>query len=433
MSRPVRVVAGILLALILVAGAVAGFFWWKVSGLKEALIHDLGDALGARVEVGSLEYHFWAGELLAHNISLTNEKPSAPWDKGHVGYASINFHVRDLWASTLPLDITAGDWNVTLRAPSSTSSETPSEPSPSSEKVRIQVKRLTVKNGRATIRLSNDKELVLDGAGFVATCNDDNVWSTDFTSLSVTAGALQGKNCSVKILGEPDKITASDLKMDCGSGSITGQGTLALTSPHKLKLDLKATDMPVTMLVAVDWQMKLSGLANGTLHYEGDDTGGTAQGQLAVSQGKFNILPWLGKVTSLVSLPDISNVELDKATTDFSWKAGTLLLTNVDVRKNDVARFAGTVDINPTGLVDGKLKLGLPSAITSKWPDLQTKVFSVKFEDFNWTEVHLTGTPDHLQEDLTPRLLATGLQEGSGLIDQATRKAGDLYKSFMGN
>jgi hypothetical protein len=126
-------------------------------------------------------------------------------------------------------------------------------------------------------------------------------------------------------------------------------------------------------------------------------------------------------------------VEVDKATTDFEWKDGTLHLTNLDVRKNDVARIAGAVDIDAQDQVDGKLKLGLPSIVTAKWPQLQEKVFPVQLEDYNWADVHLTGTPDHLQEDLTPRLLTAGLGQGTDLLNQATQKATDLFNSFMGN
>jgi hypothetical protein len=57
----------------------------------------------------------------------------------------------------------------------------------------------------------------------------------------------------------------------------------------------------------------------------------------------------------------------------------------------------------------------------------------VQFEDFNWAEVHLTGTPDALQEDLTPRLLTASVGQGTDLLKQATQKATDLFNSFMGN
>jgi hypothetical protein len=220
--------------------------------------------------------------------------------------------------------------------------------------------------------------------------------------------------------------------MQCDPGVVTGDGQVALDGAHNAVINLNAVDVPLKMLVAVNWQMELTGLVNGDLHYEGDDLGGGAKGQIAVNHGKFNVLPWLGKVTALVGLQDISDVEVDKATTDFAWKDGTLHLTNLDVRKNDVTRIAGAVDVDAKGQVDGRLKLGLPSVATAKWPQLQEKVFPVQLEDYNWADVHLTGTPDHLQEDLTPRLLAAGMGQGTDLLNQATQKATELYNSFMG-
>jgi hypothetical protein len=134
----------------------------------------------------------------------------------------------------------------------------------------------------------------------------------------------------------------------------------------------------------------------------------------------------------MVGLPDLSGVELDKATSDFTWKDGALHLANIDVRKNDVARFAGDVDIDPQGNVDGHLKLGLPSAVTSKWPQLQTSVFSTQLEDYNWADVHITGTANQLQEDLTQRVVAAGLNQGTDVLKQATQGASNLLNSLLG-
>ena len=53
---------------------------------------------------------------------------------------------------------------------------------------------------------------------------------------------------------------------------------------------------------------------------------GTAQGDVSLDHAKFNVLPWLGKVTLMVGLPDLSGVEVDKATSDFMWKDGALHL-----------------------------------------------------------------------------------------------------------
>jgi hypothetical protein len=124
---------------------------------------------------------------------------------------------------------------------------------------------------------------------------------------------------------------------------------------------------------------------------------------------------------------------MDKATSDFSWKDGTLHLTNIDVRKNDVTRIAGDVQVDPSGQVDGHLKLGLPSTATALWPDMQAKIFPDQHDDFNWADVHLTGTSDNLQEDLLSRMVAFGLQQGGDLIKQGAQKATEALKNFLGN
>ena len=133
-----------------------------------------------------------------------------------------------------------------------------------------------------------------------------------------------------------------------------------------------------------------------------------------------------------MGLGDISGMEVDKATADFAWKDNVTHLTNIDIRKNDITRISGQVDVDAAGQVDGHLKVGLPTTVLAKWPQLQSAVFSESVEDYDWADVHLTGTPDHLQEDLSSRVAAVGLQGGSDLLNQGGQKAMDLLKSFMG-
>ena len=439
MSRPVRIVLGILLAVVLVLGLGGVFIWWKISGLKEQLVRDLEKSLGAQVQVASLDFDFWKGELHAAGISLTNEQSSAPWQKGDISQATLHFNLSDVFAPSMPVSIEVSSWNVFLHSPLRTA-ETPPDSalsdaaslSPPTSKGRIRVTQISAQTGTVEVDFSDDRKLVIQGVSFDAADNGAGIWNTQLQATSLTSGSLEGGASAVQIRGERDKLVFSDLHMQCGPGVLTGNGEVALDGTHDAAIDLKAVDIPVTMLVAVQWQMKLSGLASGDLHYEGNDQGGSAKGQVAVNRGKFNVLPWLGKLTLMVGMQDISDVEVDKATSDFSWKDGALQLTNLDIRKNDVTRIAGEVDIDPMGQVDGKLKLGLPSYVTAKWPQLQSQVFPVAQDDYNWADVHLTGTADHLQEDLTPRLLAAGMGQGGDLLNSAAQKATDLFHSLMG-
>jgi hypothetical protein len=445
MSRSaVRAILGILLIVILVGCGVGALVWWKISRLKEQLVLNLESAIGAQVTISSLDIDPWKGELHAAGIALTNQNPSAPWDSGDISQVTVHFKLRDLFASTLPLSLEVSSWNLALHGATAptTASPAPADADPAdaapaasstSPKGRIEVTQITAKDGTVQFTQGLDKKIILHGVSFQSADNGGGIWNTQLQATSISAGSFDGGATSVQIRGEADKISFSDLRTQCAQGIIMGAGDVGLTGTHDVHIDLKAVDVPMSMLVAVEWQMKLSGLASGELHYTGNDaTAGDATGNLAVTHGKFNVFPWLGKVTSLVGLQDISDVEVDKATSDFEWKAGALHLTNIDIRKDGVTRIAGNVDIDAQDQVDGKIKLGLPSTVTSKWPQLQAQVFPVQMDDCNWADVHLTGTPDHLQEDLTPRLLAVSMGQGGDLLNSAAQKASDLYKNFMG-
>lgn len=437
---------------VLLAGGAGVFIWLKITALKNTIANDLGAAIGANVEVASLDFDMWHGEIHAAGITLENKRPGAPWEKGSISQVMARFHPLDIFSPQIKLNIDVSSWTLVLcPSPAAGTASSPDNSgtsntmpgadtsnaasgtaSPDSPR-RLEVTDLTAHAGEVTIELPGNRQLLAHGVAFDASNNSAGVWTTTLQAASLDAGTLTADASSVDIRSETDKVTFSSLRMQCAQGFITGNGEVALESGHDAKFTLKFTSVPVTMLVSAPWQMQLTGLVDEELSYTGNDQSGIATGQISVNQAKLNVLPWLGQVTSLARLPDVSNVELDKATSDFSWKDGTLHLTNIDVRKNDVIRIGGDVDVAPGGNVEGRLKLGLPSAVTARWPDLQTKIFSDQHDDFSWTDVHLTGTPDHLEQDLTPRLVALGAQEGNGLLNQAAQKATDLLKSFMGN
>jgi len=447
MNRTVLIlVATVLLVVFLLVAGAGGFIWWKISSLKQDLVQQLEKKIGAQVQVSSLDLDPWAGELRAAGISLTNDNPTAPWQKGDISQATVHFRLLDIFSSTMPVSVEVGSWNVVLSPYASGPSEAPANPMPDASTQpgpaspapgRLRVDKLVAQDGSVEIDLSGDRKILVHGVNFDAENNGAGVWSTDVQATSLEAGTLSADASSVHVRAEPNEIVFSGLRLACDQGFVTGEGQVALTPDRRAHLALKATQLPLEMLVAAAWQMKLAGLVSGDLTYDSQADSASAKGQISIDHAKFNVLPWLDKVTSLVGLPEVSNVDLDQATADFSWKDQSLHLTNVDVRKNDVMRVTGSIDLDPAGNVDGKLKLGLPSTVTGKWPALQDQVFSFQQDDYNWADVHLTGTPDHLQEDLTPRLLTATLQEGAKdgnlLIDQATKQATDLIKSVLGN
>src|SRR5271168_2463534 len=115
MSRSVRILLGIVLALVLIVGGAGALVWWKLSALKAQMVRNLGNAIGAQVQISSLDLDIWKGELHAAGISLTNERPDAPWTSADISQVTVRFHLSDILASTMPVSVEVSSWNLMLR------------------------------------------------------------------------------------------------------------------------------------------------------------------------------------------------------------------------------------------------------------------------------------------------------------------------------
>jgi hypothetical protein len=428
----------IVIPLVIVA-AIGGFVAWKIAGLKQRLVAELEAALHATAQIDSLNLDLGKGELLAAGITLQNQRPEAPWDSASIDQAVIHFQFAKLFAPTMPLQVTVSGWKVTLRptmpgssAPDSgnstaSSGSVPAEAGPS----WIQVNGVDASEGEVTVRLSDTQSVAIHGVKFHSDTPTGATWTTQLSVTSIAAGTFVTDAGSVQLHSDNQQVTFSDLAIRCADGQITGGGNFDLTAPHALKGSFTATNVPITMLVAARWQVKLSGAVSGNMDYQGDDSSSTATGKFSVSGGKFNLFPWLGKAQMLVGLPDVGDTEVDQATSDYSWKNHILSLQNIDVRKQSVFRIGGKADIAADSTIDGHLKLGLPTTAVSKWPKLQTDVFNVAQDDFSWTDVHVTGMPDQLQEDLSPRLLSVTAAQGAQLLQQTKQGATDLINQLL--
>src|SRR5271163_419344 len=116
MSRSaIRILLGIILALVLILGGGGALVWWKLSALKAQMVRNLGNAIGAQVQISLLDLDIWKGELHAAGITLTNQRPDAPWTSAGVSQVTVKFHLGDILASTMPVTVEVSSWNLVLR------------------------------------------------------------------------------------------------------------------------------------------------------------------------------------------------------------------------------------------------------------------------------------------------------------------------------
>lgn len=421
--------------MLLVCGLIGGFAWYKITTLKQKVMAGLEQAIQAKIEVAGFKISFGDQELQITGIDLVNQDATAPWSKGHINQAAAHFKFSDLFSSNIPIEIEVADWNLVLCIPLSGApasdgfSKSGSNSTPDSFRHGVWVKRITASHGEVEIDFAESRKTLLHDVNFEAN-NKTGDWTTNLKAESIVMGNLQTGPSSVYVQSEEKTISITNLSIQCTPGSIKGEGTISLGNDWTTSLKLHLDQVPVAMLVATQWQVKLSGLVSGDLTYQGNGQTDSAHGHIQIAQGKVNLLPFLGQLTALVNLPDIGNVELDQLESDVDWEDHDLRLIGINLQKKDTMRITGNAEVAADGQVDGKLKLGFPSTIFANFP-----AFSPMFPDasdgYNWTNLHVTGTADHLQEDLSPRLAAAGIQQGKGFIDQASKEATKFINGLL--
>ncbi len=254
MSRSVRFVLVALGVLVLLAAAAGIFVWIKIAGLKERLITGLGKSLDAQVQISSVEFDAWKGEMRVAGISLNSQKPSAPWDKAELSQATLHFHLSDAFSARIPVTIEVSGWNIIFHSRTGTSEASYTAALPESIPAEapshhIDVTHIGAQNGSVEIDFSSERKVFFHDVGFTADSNGAGVWTAGFKTGSLVAGTLKTGECAVEIRAEPQRISFSSLHMQVDPGVVTGEGNVELSGRHDAKVSLKAVDVPVTMLV----------------------------------------------------------------------------------------------------------------------------------------------------------------------------------------
>jgi hypothetical protein len=84
------------------------------------------------------------------------------------------------------------------------------------------------------------------------------------------------------------------------------------------------------------------------------------------------------------------------------------VIDRIDVQSDGLARLTGSIQIDDKAL-SGKLRLGIIPGTASWLPGAEQKVFVSADSGYLWTDIVLSGTVDHPQNDLIPKLAAAGV------------------------
>ncbi|MCP5542443.1 MAG: hypothetical protein H7A49_00910 [Akkermansiaceae bacterium] len=158
------------------------------------------------------------------------------------------------------------------------------------------------------------------------------------------------------------------------------------------------------------WSRRASGIMESSLSLDNTSGKPVASGHAELHRGVLTALPVLDTLAAYADTRRFRTINLNEASTDWSWERGFLSFRNIRLGSEALLQLDGSLDIRD-GNLDGRFLLGIAPGVLSSIPGAETDVFLPGERGLLWTPLHITGTLDNPEEDLTDRLIdAAGMR-----------------------
>ncbi len=154
-----------------------------------------------------------------------------------------------------------------------------------------------------------------------------------------------------------------------------------------------------------DWAKRFVGEMSSDYSVDNRTGSLVARGHLKIHNGTLTALPLLDSLAAYADTRRFRVLALNDAHTDWHWKNGEIILTDLVLASEGLIRLQGSMIIRGKEL-DGSFRLGLATGTLASIPGAETDVFSAGERGLMWAPLRITGTLDDPKEDLTDRLIA---------------------------
>ncbi len=192
-------------------------------------------------------------------------------------------------------------------------------------------------------------------------------------------------------------------------GIVTGSGEWNFEDDH-YAFEGNVDGVKCAEILNENWAQRLTGDASST--YTIDNRGGTMvlSGEVTVRNGTMTALPMLDALAAYADTRRFRILQLNEAHTKWRYSKGEILLTDFVMGSEGLIRLVGNLSIKGKA-IDGRFRLGLVPGTLKNIPGAETDVFKPGSHGLLWTDLHVTGTLEDPEEDLTDRLVdAAGMR-----------------------
>jgi len=231
-------------------------------------------------------------------------------------------------------------------------------------------------------------------------------------------------------------VTANDIDLACdqgNNGSIRGKGTAGIGKDRKIEFSANLDSVPLRDWLPHKWKKHLSGNAYGSFHCMGIDPkleSSSGEGSLRVQDARADNLPFLEKVAELAREKSFEHLELTDCSLNFTWRYPNIEIKDIALEENGKFRVEGAISIDRRAL-KGAIQLGIASQHLD-WLPNREQIFTRHRNGYLWTSVHLSGTIDHPQQDLSPRIIELFKESPAAYLQLLFRQLEEWLKKTLG-
>lgn len=218
-----------------------------------------------------------------------------------------------------------------------------------------------------------------------------------------------------------------------GDGNIHGEGTAGTGDDKSVDFKMRFDQLPIRAWLPASWKNHVAGTAAGDVHWKGKNPKletASVQGSLRLRDGRVRGLPFLQKLASITGKKSIEELELNECSAEVRWENSTLEIRNIAVEDKGKFRIEGLVSAREKSL-GGAVQLGVAREYL-EWLPQPEEVFPNERRGYLWTTVHLSGTVDQPQQDLSPRIIEALKESPGEFLGLVFRVIGDWLKAAIG-
>lgn len=216
-------------------------------------------------------------------------------------------------------------------------------------------------------------------------------------------------------------------------GTIHAEGTAGTSEDRSVDFKMTFDNLPIREWLPASWKDHVAGAAGGNAHWSGPNPKletASVQGSLRLQNGRVRNLLFLQKLASISGKKSFEELELNECSSEVYWNGLQLEVKNIAVEEKGKFRIEGSVSTREK-LLGGAIRLGLAREYL-EWLPRAEEVFGSEHGGYLWASVHLSGTLEQPQQDLSPRIIEALKESPGEFMALIFRQFGDWLRDTFG-